>query len=883
MPVQECQTENQPGYRWGESGACYPYTAGNEASRQRAYDKATQQGRAIHVRGETEPELQEEAPAAYAMVALIPTTEVASALLLDAPGAEPTSRHHLTLVYLGPDATLQLDRTTVEAVVAEVAAGSSPVSGVFSGSAVFGPDEDGRYPVVATFDAPGLGAFRETLAAALREQVAFPEDTHGFIAHLTRAYVEAPPSELPPPPMLEVTFGEVAVCWGDYVADPAGLTMFPLGATTAGLTHHLNPNDYTSCCKQHVRDLPADARFVREAEATCGKAVTAAAPAERTEPEPLPAMGDRIMARGSYSDTPEGEEFRRIIEADEPVWPSVELVDAVTMYEEREDGEVEVCIGAIGKVVVLTLQAQDGTWVEPDGDGWKGCLVVNGKETRDSENHRQPFVTAWYVPEAIGYWTGGGNGHENSIHGGKIEEIWVEPAMVEEPAPEAVTAAGGPVHPLKEWFEDPELEDLTPPTVTPDGRVFGHIAGLTCHRGLRGCVTVPTRSSYYKFNEGNGSGLLTSDGSVVKVGTVTLAGGHADLFDTRGRPLDASAVRRHYDDANAVIAYVRAGESPIASGEVVPWFAGSLVPTATEEQVQLFRALTVSGDWRTEQGVRMLEAVLSVPVPGFPPIRQKQLVASGMVVAEITTGPVPEEDDMDEAEMAELHRRWHEGEAENSGATEEQEDKATEGDEEESFAVLHEHEHARLAQLEAESQLETAFAAYLQGNVDALVTWACDQPGMTECIEALTGKEGITDPARTCNWLREQGGCLEAQPENLETEPAQVIGQVPPELVATYQSGDPEPLLAWLYSPESGIDWMADGAVDACAATLSGSLADSGAFCSFAAAHQPAQVELPSEMPLAEVVAAGIARDALREKMFSPDVELLRAKMRVGT
>jgi 2'-5' RNA ligase len=854
-PVTPCQEGGQPGYKWGEEGnVCYPYEAGNEASRQRAYDKAAQQGRAIHARGEgtAEPleELQEEPPPAYAMVALIPSAEIADALALDIPGAEPTSRMHVTIVYLGPDATLQLDRPTVEVVVADVASRFGPVSGIFNGSAVFGPDEDGRYPVAATLDAPGLGALREALAAALHEQLAFPEDTHGFVAHLTRALAAAPPADLPPPPMLEATFDKLAVCWGDYVANPAGLTMIPLGSP-----------------------------------------IVAAAPATRTDPDPPPGFGDRIMARGGYSDTPEGEEFRRIVEAEEPVWPSIELVDSVTMYEDREDGsEIEVCIGAIGKTVALTTQAQDGTWIEPDGDGWKACLVVNGKETRDSDMHRQPFVTGWYVPQAIGYWTGGGNGHENAILGGKIEEIWAEAATIAEPAPEAVTAAGGPVHPSRAWFEDPELEDLTPPTATPEGRVFGHIAGLTCHRGLRGCVTVPTKTSYYKFNEGNGSGLLTADGSVVKVGTITLVGGHADMFDARGRPVDPVAVRRHYDDANAVVAYVRAGESRIASGEVVPWFAGSLVPTATEEQVQLFRALTVSGDWRTEAGVRMLEAVLSVPVPGFPPIRQKQLVASGVVVAEITTGPAPEEDDMDESTLAELHRKWHEAVEHPSSVAELVETETPEGDEEplvpnsESFSVLHEAEHTRLAELEATARRDTAFAAYLQGNVDPLIEWACSD-GMTECIQSLTGKEGITDPAQTCNWLRNQGGCLETEAPQLEAEPAVLQeDQVPAELVATYQGGDPAPLLAWLYAPESGIDWTSETAVDMCSATLSGSLADPGAFCTFAAEHYsvPELPEVP-ELPMVEVVAAGIAADALRAKMHAPDVALLRAKIKAGT
>lgn len=48
MPVQKCQKNNKPGYRWGTEGKCYTYTPGNKASRERAKNKAAEQGRAIH-------------------------------------------------------------------------------------------------------------------------------------------------------------------------------------------------------------------------------------------------------------------------------------------------------------------------------------------------------------------------------------------------------------------------------------------------------------------------------------------------------------------------------------------------------------------------------------------------------------------------------------------------------------------------------------------------------------------------------------------------------------------------------------------------------------------------------------------------------------------
>jgi hypothetical protein len=51
MPIQKCQRNDKPGYKWGEEGKCYTYEPGDEASRERAYQKALQQARAIKASG----------------------------------------------------------------------------------------------------------------------------------------------------------------------------------------------------------------------------------------------------------------------------------------------------------------------------------------------------------------------------------------------------------------------------------------------------------------------------------------------------------------------------------------------------------------------------------------------------------------------------------------------------------------------------------------------------------------------------------------------------------------------------------------------------------------------------------------------------------------
>ena len=47
MPVKSCRKNGKPGYKYGDSGKCYTYEPGNDASRKRARKQAREQGRAI--------------------------------------------------------------------------------------------------------------------------------------------------------------------------------------------------------------------------------------------------------------------------------------------------------------------------------------------------------------------------------------------------------------------------------------------------------------------------------------------------------------------------------------------------------------------------------------------------------------------------------------------------------------------------------------------------------------------------------------------------------------------------------------------------------------------------------------------------------------------
>lgn len=206
---------------------------------------------------------------------------------------------------------------------------------------------------------------------------------------------------------------------------------------------------------------------------------------------------------------------------------------------------------------------------------------------------------------------------------------------MDKPAPFAAVTAGAaaPLPPL-DWFRQPDLDRLTPLTISDTGRVFGHIAGWdTCHVGLPGCVTPPrSMSSYAYFHVG---AQETADGITLPVGTLVAGPTHC-------RDLQASfqAAQQHYDDPDAAVAKVMAGED-----EHGIWVAGWMLPEAKEEAVRIFRSSPVSGDWRPIGGSLELIATCSVNAPGFPVARARVAFSSrgGQSALIASTGAVPVE------------------------------------------------------------------------------------------------------------------------------------------------------------------------------------------------------------------------------------------------
>ena len=194
---------------------------------------------------------------------------------------------------------------------------------------------------------------------------------------------------------------------------------------------------------------------------------------------------------------------------------------------------------------------------------------------------------------------------------------------------DALVAAATRVAPPSEWFENPNLDGVTPLTVDADGRVYGHLADWSsCHIGFANeCVTAPESATEYSyFHTG---AVETAEGDMLPVGKITLGTGHAGL------EMGFAAAAEHYDNSGATVAIVRAGEDAYGI-----WVAGSVVPEASPERIAELRRSPLSGDWRSIGGNLELVAALGVNTPGFGIPRTRARVASGAPVALVAAGVV---------------------------------------------------------------------------------------------------------------------------------------------------------------------------------------------------------------------------------------------------
>ncbi len=192
----------------------------------------------------------------------------------------------------------------------------------------------------------------------------------------------------------------------------------------------------------------------------------------------------------------------------------------------------------------------------------------------------------------------------------------------------AAIADDGYVAPPLAYFQNPNLEQVTPITIDGD-RVYGHAATWgVCHIGFQdACVTAPSNDDFRSFHLGQ---VVTAEGSPVSTGTITIDTGHASQYGVNARQAVA-----HYDDTGTAIAYVVCGND-----EHGIWFSGVIRYGTPASKVAELRAAKISGDWRRVGSALHLVALLAVNVPGFAVPRlaarvnggvQESLLAAGIV------------------------------------------------------------------------------------------------------------------------------------------------------------------------------------------------------------------------------------------------------------
>jgi hypothetical protein len=185
----------------------------------------------------------------------------------------------------------------------------------------------------------------------------------------------------------------------------------------------------------------------------------------------------------------------------------------------------------------------------------------------------------------------------------------------------ALVASGKiPTDPPAAWFVKRKFDEVTPLTVTADGRIFGHIATWgSCHISFRRCEPVPQSSTNYAAFRTNS--VLTAEGSTIRTGPLVMDTVHPDL-----RRL-ASDAQGFYDHTGCQVA------------DIVPYddrfgiaIVGAIRPDVKPEQLRALRGSDISPDWRTVNGrPRECVAMLAVNNSGFK-VPQTLVASAGQYI-----------------------------------------------------------------------------------------------------------------------------------------------------------------------------------------------------------------------------------------------------------
>lgn len=350
-----------------------------------------------------------------------------------------------------------------------------------------------------------------------------------------------------------------------------------------------------------TRDLPLPLMWQRVSDSGHGGAVTVGA----IETMTIDNESGMVTATGSWLPVRGSSDAQRQAEAG-VTGPSVDLFDDIDIVEVQalveahvvgpnlldNMDDIEYAMDDDGMIVITRARIAGATLVQIPA--FAGVSIDMADEDPDAEAQRRADARGEYARPMT------------AEEGAMIGESMFASASAR---PEAL--------PPLDWFRQPDLDRLTPLTISDTGRVFGHIAGWDmCHVGLPGCVTAPqSQSGYQYFHTGEQE---TAEGTLLPVGTLVAGPRHAD-------PQAAfQAAAAHYDDPSAAVAKVMAGEDDHGI-----WVAGWILPQAKPEAVDIFRTNPVSGDWRRVAGSLEMIAVCSVNAPGFPVPRARVAFSLG--------------------------------------------------------------------------------------------------------------------------------------------------------------------------------------------------------------------------------------------------------------
>ncbi|MGW5147547.1 phage minor head protein [Rhodococcus koreensis] len=167
-------------------------------------------------------------------------------------------------------------------------------------------------------------------------------------------------------------------------------------------------------------------------------------------------------------------------------------------------------------------------------------------------------------------------------------------------------------------FEVAEPDELVEIHVDSDGRVSGHLFPWDgCHMGVRDHCQAPYRSQSANSDFFHQSSVLLDNGKRLRVGRLTVGGGHGPVGEGMGPALE------HYDNVATCWAFVKATE-----GKHGLWVSGMVNKQAPIEKVRAAATAPHSAHWERVGGFPELIAAHAVNSPGFP-IMQKKMDRDG--------------------------------------------------------------------------------------------------------------------------------------------------------------------------------------------------------------------------------------------------------------